>query len=211
MAYSSIIGTANDLGKELFTKLGRFRKYLFVDKFGWELRVQNGEEIDDFDTQNTVYATILSGLEVVAMFRVTRTDIPYLSSVVFRNLATTAAFPRRDDVWEVSRFGAATSEASALNHSLMLLFAHRIGAKSLVAVTDLVYERTLRRFGIRTRRYGPPAVIGRDRNGLELIGVAGEIPITLQAGARYQHILTLAESMEIRDVSGILRRQLVSA
>ncbi len=211
MAYRCIIGTAEGFGKQQFAKLGRFRKNLFVETYGWNLKVRDGEEFDEFDTSAVVYAATFSDDDVVAMFRLTRTDRPNLSRIVFGNLARVTTFPSSPDVWEVSRFGALTSQGSELNHALMLHFAKTIGAKSLVAVTDLVYERVLRRFGIRTQRFGPPATIGIDRSGRELMGVAGEIVISQQSGTRYRRLLALASKLEIQDVSHVFRRQLIPA
>jgi N-acyl-L-homoserine lactone synthetase len=73
---------------------------------------------------------------------------------------------------------AATEARSArLNYALMFRFAELRGAEALVAIADLTYERFLQRMNIRTRRFGPPQVIGVDRSGAALTAVAGEIPL----------------------------------
>lgn len=193
-----------------------FRKRLFVDHCGWTLAVDDrGREIDAFDRPDAVHAAVLEGSAVRATFRAVRTDRPYLSRTVFPQLAVVTPYPSRGDAWEVSRFGVdpagdATTLAP-LAYALMFAFARGVGATSLVAVADLTYERFLRTLHIRTRRFGPPQVIGADRNGRALHGVAGEIALAHQDQGRLHALLSLLDTLEIVDASQIFGPARVSA
>jgi N-acyl-L-homoserine lactone synthetase len=188
---------------EIIAAFSRFRKELFVDKFGWQLPTMDGSEQDEFDTPNAEYAVMIGDDRVVGGFRAIRTDHEYLGRKIFPQLASMRLYPRRKDIWEISRFGvladAGSPDLALINYSLMFRFASRRQASALVAIADPVYERYLRTMGIRTRRYGPPQRIGFDRRGRELCCVAGEIPIADQAPERLADLLQLTAHLEIDD------------
>lgn len=188
---------------EIIAAFARFRKELFVDRFGWQLPTRDGREEDQFDTAHAEYAVMACGERVIGGFRAIRTDHDYLGRNIFPQLASLRSYPHRDDVWEISRFGvlpdAGSRELALLNYSLMFRFAIKRGASALVAIADPVYERYLRTLGIRTRRYGAPQKIGVDRRGRDLFCVAGEIPIAEQAPERLASLLQLTSHLEIHD------------
>jgi acyl homoserine lactone synthase len=196
-------------------QLFQFRKKLFVDTLNWNLAVQNGGERDQFDTANAVHCAVFRRGNLFAGFRAIRTDQPYLAEFVFPQLATFAPYPRRHDVWEISRFGVAPSEAGSMTarilYSLMFHFAHSHQASALVALTDLRHERFLTQIGIRTRRYGPPQPHGLDENGKPLLVVAGDIPLANQRGRRFEALLKLVNNVEINDETLVLRSERLSA
>lgn len=193
----------------------RFRKLLFVDTLGWKLTVRNGLERDQFDTTSAVYCALYQNNEVIGGFRAIRTDNAYLACSVFPQLSAVKSYPQRPDFWEISRFGILPVEeqhyAAKLNYSLMFRFAQLRQATGLVALVDLTYERFLKILGIRTRRYGPPQIIGIDRHEKPLWGVAGEIPLAEQQGSRFHTLLRLAKQVEIEDETLVLGRTRVSA
>lgn len=192
-----------------------FRKALFVDALGWTLQVCDGRERDQFDTAAATYCALYDRNRLIGGFRAIRTDSEYLARSIFPHLAALKEFPKRTDTWEISRFGVLPSEArtvaARLNYSLMFDFARRRGATSLVAVVDLTYERFLSHLGIRTRRYGPPQVIGKNAFGAEICAVAGEIPLDEQTDPRFQKLIALAKQVEIEDATLVLGRHRVSA
>jgi N-acyl-L-homoserine lactone synthetase len=192
----------------------RLRKRLFVDGCGWQLRISGDLERDQFDTWHTEHCLLFCESDLVGGFRAIRTDYPYLTRSVFPHLAV-RPFPTRRDVWEISRFGvlptAGEARSARLNYALMFRFAEIRGAKALVAVADLTYERFLERMRIRTRRYGPPQVIGTDTNGTPLSAVAGEIRINNRDNPGLTKFLDLGRQLEIHDATYVLRRSAVSA
>lgn len=193
----------------------RLRKRIFVDLSGWDLRVEDDREVDQFDQRSTVHLVMYDGSVPCATFRATRSDRPYLAADVFPTLAVTSAYPHRPDVWEISRFGIVPTvpvpDLARNNYALMFYFARRVGATSLVAIADLTYERFLRSLGIRTRRFGPPLTIGTDAAGRPLRVVAGEIPLAQQEPARLAPLRSLTQAMEIIDASEIFGPARVSA
>lgn len=192
----------------------QLRKRLFVDHCGWKLTTNGDVERDQFDTWYTEHCLLFSGHELVGGFRAIRTDYPYLSQVVFPQLAI-RRFPNRRNIWEISRFGVLPTAGEAglarLNYALMFRFAELRGAEALVAMADLIYERFLERMNIRTRRYGPPQVIGTDCRGLPLTAVAGEIPIDEADNPGLLKFLDLGRQLEICDATHVLGRATVSA
>lgn len=200
---------------EVIDLLYRFRKELFVDGYGWTLDVRDGRERDQFDTPAAVHCALLQGHEVVGGFRAVRADNDYLARCVFPQLAAVKNYPQRPDAWEISRFGVRLGpnqrELAKFNYSLMFRFAQLRQAAALVALVDLNHERLLKLLGIRTRRYGPPQIIGNTIHGEALWGVAGEIPLAEQQGSRFRGLLALAKHVEIEDEALVLGRTRVSA
>jgi N-acyl-L-homoserine lactone synthetase len=196
-------------------QLYQFRRKLFVDALRWNLTVEGGRERDQFDTDAAVHCAVFRGEDLFAGFRAIRTDEPYLAESVFPQLATFAAYPRRHDAWEISRFGVAPSQAGSMTakvlYALMFHFAQTRQANALVALTDLRHERFLTQLGVRTRRYGPPQVLGLDEKGDPLVLVAGDIPVANQRGYRFDALLNLAKTVEINDETLVLGSERLSA
>jgi acyl homoserine lactone synthase len=196
-------------------RLLQFRKELFVDTLKWELSVYDGRERDQFDTNSAIHCAVFRNGTLFAGFRVISTDQPYLARTVFPQLATFASYPEKHDVWEVSRFGIAPSEAGSMTarilYALMFRFAYSRKASALVALTDLRHERFLTQIGVRTRRYGPPQAIGQDERGAPLLLVAGDIPIANQHGRRFEALLKLIDNVEIQDETHVLGSERLSA
>jgi N-acyl-L-homoserine lactone synthetase len=190
------------LTKQLFV----YRKALFVDTYGWSLSTVDGYERDRFDNQDTIYSALYNDDEFVGMFRAIRADRPYLGETLFPELAAQRPFPKTSDYWEISRFGVVPGNGTRnalMNYAAMFHFAAQVGATGLVAIADLVYERFLWIHGIHSLRYGPPKIIGRTHAGHDIEAVAGEIPLAEQGGARFEHLLSMIDELEIHDVSQI--------
>ncbi len=192
-----------------------FRYNLFVKALGWDLQTSDSRETDQFDHIAAEYCVVSEDDTVIAGFRACRTDAPYLAADVFPHLASTKPYPRRTDVWEISRFGIAPhlagTDIAKINYSLMMRFAQNRGATVLVAIADLIYERYLRTLGIKTRRYGPPQIIGTDTKGRDLKCVAGEIPLLDQDPSRLRNLVSYTEHMELEDATLVLGRRAISA
>lgn len=212
--YRATIST-KDQNPEVVDAFQRFRKCLFVDRLGWRLPIKDDRESDQFDTDAAIYCVLFKNEELVGGFRAIRTDHDYLAQSVFAHLATLRPFPRRRDVWEISRFGVlakvARLEAAKLNYGVMLRFAQVRQASALVALVDMAHERFLSSIGIRTRRYGPPQALGTDTLGRVIEGVAGEIPLTEQSGERFRSLVADAQLVEVKDETMVLGRSQVSA
>jgi acyl homoserine lactone synthase len=198
---------------ELADELFRFRKTLFVDERGWNIPIETGREVDEFDTAATTYCALLSKKAIVGSFRAIRCDGPYLAKASFSGLAATRPYPSRRDYWEISRFGVPRQYRSAglVLYAVMFHFAELRGAKALVAVADLGHERVLRKIGVKTRRYGPPVWVGTETQGARMQIVAGEIPLAEQKDDCMKFLRSFTAKVDIRDDTLVRRPARVSA
>lgn len=183
----------------LINQLLEFRKKLFVDELGWQLNVIDGKECDQFDSNDSVYCVLYDSEEIIGCFRAIRCDRPYLVRSVFPHLAQSQSYPRSSDYWEISRFGLTKSHRhySALLYGLMLQFAISENATALVALVDLQHEERLQKIGLVTQRYGRSQLVGWHRDGSEIFGVAGEIPIARQVPEILTMLIAETNQVEI--------------
>jgi acyl homoserine lactone synthase len=189
--------------RSLTDSVQQFRYDLFVKNLGWSLKSIHGREVDEFDNETAVYSVLLDDNRVIACFRAIRTTNEYLATNIFPQLATVREYPRRHDIWEISRFGVRSSnhyfQIAKLTYGLMLKFAFERRAKALVAVTDVAHERNLGRHGIRTRRYGPPFEFNVQTDKPPTRLVAGEIPLDAQSRLPLARLIDLTDTVEIDD------------
>jgi acyl homoserine lactone synthase len=190
-----------------------FRRRLFVDTLQWDLQVVGNREIDEFDGETATYCAIYAGTELLSGFRAIRCDHDYLALSVFPQLARDKPYPRDADRWEISRLGVHPPDmtVASLTYAVMLHLAEARGARALVALVDLCHERLLRKIGIKTRRYGPPQLVGTDKQGRPLTAVAGEIPIHEQGGRSFERLMELVKTIEIIDETLVRRPASVPA
>ena len=193
----------------------RFRKRILVDRLGWRLHVENGQECDEFDTPHAVHCAVLSGDEIIACFRAIRTDRPYLARSKFPFLATTHPYPVNPLIWEISRLAVSETarpfEVLLYAYSAVFHFARIRGAISLVAFAEVAKERLVTRIGIKTKLLGDPAEIGTDAYGRPILCVAGELPLRDQGGPRFEKLMSYVAKMEIDDAATVLGRASIPA
>jgi acyl homoserine lactone synthase len=168
-----IAGTAAQLKLPLMTSLGQYRHKVFVETLGWQLQAQNGQELDQFDRDDTVYVVALDETrKIIGAARLLCSTKPYLLGEVFPQLMHGLALPCCTEVWELSRFAAVDFSAAAVSPLAQfsspvavallkesLRHAVSLGAKQLITVSPLGVERLLRKAGFRSHRAGPPQLI----------------------------------------------------
>lgn len=168
-----LIGDRECLTKDVYTQLTHYRYKIFVERLGWNLRVENGEELDQFDRSDTIYVIARGDFgNITGCARLLPTTRPYLLAGVFPGLLNGATPPCSPEVWELSRFAAvdlnyrSTSRieqfSSPIAMGLMresIASAAALGAKRLITVSPIGVERLLRRGGIKAHRAGPPMVV----------------------------------------------------
>jgi N-acyl-L-homoserine lactone synthetase len=162
----TISGRSKDLTPEFETALAQYRHKIFIDRLGWTLPVDEGLERDQFDHTETIYVvTREADGTICGCARLLPTTEPYLLSEVFRHLLDGKPVPKSRDIWELSRFAAASINPdstidTALNTRALLAEAVRTaaaqGAKRLITVSPLGIERLLQRMGVHAHRAGPP-------------------------------------------------------
>lgn len=165
-------GDPKALPTGVYSKIARYRHKVFVEQLGWELKTQDGSELDQFDRPDTVYVVAQDDEgHVSGCARLLPTTRPYLLGEVFPQLLNGLPPPCSPDVWELSRFAAvdlnnptpALGQFSSpitiklLHESIGCAVAH--GAKRLITVSPIGVERLLGRYGFLAHRAGPPMVI----------------------------------------------------
>jgi acyl homoserine lactone synthase len=166
-----LIGTREQLAPDLFAALAAYRYEVFVRTMGWQLPYcRPGCEQDQFDTEHAVYVICLheSG-EVSGCGRLLPTTRPYLVEHIFPFLVASQALPHSSEIWELSRFSAASLVArrlpSGLSESLFeacLQTAGQYGGKSIIGVLSVAFERWCRSHGIQMERLGSPQTYQRE-------------------------------------------------
>lgn len=161
----------------LFDQMFALRARQFRDRRRWQVNVQNGKEVDQFDDCELVYVMMVSPSgELVASARLIPTLGPHMLSEAFAEALCHSPLIRDALVWEVSRFVVNTAAirhygANGLNRLtgelLLSLFktARAEGLKQLVAAIDPAMGRLLRRAGCGFEEIGR----GRSPDGSTLI------------------------------------------
>ena len=168
-----IAGNPHGLSHDIYSKIGEYRKKVFVETLGWDLKTRDGMELDQFDRPDTLYMVSQDAHGIVnGCARLLPTDRPYLLGEVFPQLMQGQPIPCSPDIWELSRFAAVDFNArggSALAQfssgiavqllKLAIACAAEQGAKRLITVSPIGIERLLRHTGVHAHRAGPPAIV----------------------------------------------------
>lgn len=193
--------------KALIKEVYCLRRLIFVETYKWDLKTVGQLEKDEFDTDHAIHCTLSYRNTIFGYFRCINCTKPYLASSKFPDLSREHIFPHHHDFWEVSKFGTTHlyPKSGPLLYALMFAFAEIKKAKSLVAIVDTCHESRLRRLGITTKRYGSPTQVGKDKNGNNIIAVAGEIPIADQSRKILAQFRKLTHRMKIQDQTNVQR------
>lgn len=162
---------------ELFDEMFRMRAEVFSGRLGWDVKVENGREIDRFDAEDPLYLLSLderSG-KLRGAVRLLPTTGPNMLRDVFSVLMPggTVESPL---IWESSRFAVnpqifeARDRAKA-NHMVngitvellcgMVEVAQRAGIEHIVSVFDARMARIFRSIDCRFEQLGTPVRIGK--------------------------------------------------
>jgi N-acyl-L-homoserine lactone synthetase len=149
------------------------RKKVFYDRLGWDVRVKDGWECDQFDDLNPLYVLKLDDDGyVVASLRLLPTTGPNMLCDIFPELAPRDRVVRGPTIWESSRFclDHGKQNARSPNHVAMataeiMSAVCEVGLASglthVVAVTDIFLERIFRQMGCPGERLGQSQRIGK--------------------------------------------------
>jgi len=165
----TIYGKSREFAPELENRIAAYRHKIFIERLGWPLPVENGMERDQFDHPDTLYVLTQESNEAICgCARLLPTTEPYLLSEIFPHLLNGASIPESHEVWELSRFAAAsinpnsTIDPAANTRKLLaaaVKCASEQGAKRLITVSPLGIERLLHRMGVHAHRAGPPVLV----------------------------------------------------
>lgn len=172
---------------EAIVEMHRLRYRVFKERLDWNVRVENGMEIDSYDALNAVYLLQWApDGELQGCVRLLPTTGPNMLHGVFSELLDGAPPPRDPRIWESSRFAIDLPASGArceggLASATYELFAGMIEfglsrtLAEIVTVTDVRMERILRRAGWPLRRIGVAKIIG------STTAVSGMLEVSFEA------------------------------
>ncbi len=167
---------------QLVEAIHRLRASIFRDRLGWDVSVVNGLERDEYDDLGPTYIVALTDSgSVGGCARLLPAVGPTMAALTFPQLLTTGQLDAHQGMIESSRFCVDTTLAegrggAALHEATLTMFAGIIdwsmvnGYREIVTVTDVRFERILKRAGWPLSRLGEPKPVGNT------IAVAGMLP-----------------------------------
>ncbi|MER9002638.1 GNAT family N-acetyltransferase [Mesorhizobium sp. M0862] len=172
---------------DLIADMHRLRYRVFRDRLNWDVSVSGDMEIDAYDALKPTYiiAVDASGA-VVGCARLLPTLGPTMLVNTFPALLGSYPAPKSDSIFESSRFCVDTGAAEAvaatgLRDATLSLLAGILEwglltrLEAVVTVTDVRFERILRRAGWPLERFAQPMQIGDTR------ALAGRLAISQAA------------------------------
>jgi acyl homoserine lactone synthase len=170
-----IFGTAGEppLDSKTVSKMHKLRHRVFNEKLQWNVSVNNGEEIDEYDSLDPHYMVALEDGEATACWRLLPTDGPYMLRNTFRKLLRGESLPAGKDVWELSRF-AVLSPAKRYSGQIhlnnvafemfdrLIDFADNHNISRYVTVVSTSVERLMKTNGITLTRFGDKKITDVD-------------------------------------------------
>ena len=147
-----------DRFEALLDEMFRLRARVFGDRLGWEIKVEDGREIDRFDALDPTY---LVGLDddghVVSSARLMQTTGPHMLADVFSSILDGEPPLRSSRIWESSRFCVDTQRLKAKGGPKGISrgtceiliggndYAVTAGVSDIVTVIDPIMDRVLKR------------------------------------------------------------------
>jgi len=138
----------------------KLRKRVFQDRMGWDVKIRNGREIDEFDELDPAYIICLDDeYQVVGCARLLQTTGPHMLSDVFYDILDGEPPLRSVSVWESTRFcvdrdrlarGTGRNSVSYATCELMvgiIEYAMESGISDVITVIDPVMDRIMKRSG----------------------------------------------------------------
>lgn len=151
-------GLNRHLFGEVLDEMFELRARVFGGRLGWDVNIENGKEIDQFDHLDPAYVIGFDdGGNVVAAVRALQTTGPHMLSDVFSAILCGEAPIRSATMWESTRFcvdtqrltrGKDKNSVSYATCELMigsLEYARNSGIQDIVTVIDPVMDRVLKR------------------------------------------------------------------
>lgn len=153
-----IDGTNRHLYTQLLDEMFALRARVFGLRLGWEVDIQDGREIDQFDALDPAYVIgVNEDNKVISCVRALQTTGPHMLSDVFSSILGGEPPLRSATIWESTRFcvdtevldrGKTCGSISYATCELMaasLEYARNSGISDIVTVIDPVMNRVLKR------------------------------------------------------------------
>ena len=178
---------------DLIAGMHRLRYRVFRDRLNWDVSVSGDMEIDAYDALKPTYIVAVDENGAVAgCARLLPTTGPTMLANTFPALLGSTPCPRSHTIFESSRFcvdtscetvteGAGAAASTGIRETTFSLLAGILewglvnGQDAVVTVTDVRFERILKRAGWPLERFAPPMQIGSTK------ALAGQLPISQSA------------------------------
>ncbi len=145
--------------QSVLDEMFQLRARVFGERLGWDVRIENGREIDEFDALDPAYVIGLDDdYNVVSCVRALQTTGPHMLADVFADILQGEPPLRSATLWESTRFcvdterltlsGRGPGSVSRATCELMvgsLEYARNNGIEDIVTVIDPVMNRVLKR------------------------------------------------------------------
>lgn len=155
-----MIVVVDALNRHLFTELldemFKLRKRVFHDRLGWDVNIEDGKKIDEFDRINPAHLICLDeDGDVVGCLRLLQTTGPHMLADVFSDILQGEAPRRSSQLWEVTRFcidseklrgGKKRNSVSYVTTELFIAateFGKNNGIRDAIAVIDPLMNRVM--------------------------------------------------------------------
>ena len=167
-----LIEPSMNASARLVDEIYRLRHVVFKRNLDWDVECLHGREIDQFDTDETVYGAVTDEFgEIEGCFRLLPTTGPYMLQDIFPVLLHGHPAPSDPQVMECSRFAVFPNSGQRRSISELLRVTGQLlviqleycldhDIHTMVCATDLRFERILRGAGLACTRYGPPVSVG---------------------------------------------------
>ncbi|MDQ2095269.1 acyl-homoserine-lactone synthase [Rhodalgimonas zhirmunskyi] len=164
-----------DRHEDILEEMYRLRARVFAGRLGWDVKITNGKEIDQFDNLDPAHVVSLDDQgNVVGCMRLLQTTGPHMLADVFNAVLDGEPPLRSSQVWEATRFcvdtdrlsrGRTRSSISYVTSEVMIAafeYGRRAGILDAVAVIDPVMNRVMIRSGNAPYDYlGKPTPMGK--------------------------------------------------
>ncbi|MET4214522.1 acyl-homoserine-lactone synthase TraI [Bradyrhizobium sp. LA2.1] len=165
----------------LLDEMHQLRARVFAGRLGWQVRIEQGRERDEYDALDPTYVLALTECgDVAGCARLLPTTGPTMLSWTFPQLVPGGRLRGKPTTVESSRFCVDTRGEGRggrfLHEATLTMFAGIIewsmsnGFDEIVTATDVRFERILQRAGWPMTRLGGVELIG------ETLSVAGSLP-----------------------------------
>ena len=191
----------------ILDEMYRLRARVFRDRLGWDVKVRDGREIDEFDALDPAHVVCLDGDgDVVGCMRLLQTTGPHMLADVFHTLLDGEPPLRSARVWEATRFcvdtqklsgGKTRNSISYVTSEVMVgafEYAREAGVLDAVAVIDPVMNRVMKRSANAPYDYlGTPKPMGKVTAMAALMDCSEERIQAIRAFAGITHDVFLTD------------------
>lgn len=166
---------STDLERQMLDRQHQLRARIFAGRMGWDVEVRDRREKDRYDDLDPTYIVALTNdSDVAGCARLLPATGPTMLRDTFPQLLPAGRLRIHSGMIESSRFCVDTTLSASrgggkLHHGTLTMFAAIIewsmanGYSEIVTVTDLRFERILKRAGWPMARLGEPHTIGNTR------------------------------------------------